>query len=115
MNFSRTVWITFHCRDTTSRVSVMSSPILTSLPPQQLCTRKHVLGLHITVAQGRPETADQVTVHAFGSDANMAPLPSWMQLRLSVHCRIGAVGPTQTGGTALWIAADHGNYPVRRQ
>ena len=35
VNFSRTVWITFHCRGTTSRVSVMSSPSLTSLPPQQ--------------------------------------------------------------------------------
>src|SRR6516165_5981742 len=34
VNFSRTVWITFHCRGTTSRVSVTSSPSLTSLPPQ---------------------------------------------------------------------------------
>src|SRR6516225_6826380 len=33
VNFSRTVWITFHCRGTTSRVSVTSSPSLTSLPP----------------------------------------------------------------------------------
>jgi hypothetical protein len=30
VNFSRTVWITFHCRGTTSKVSVMSSPILAS-------------------------------------------------------------------------------------
>ena len=35
VNFSRTVWITFHCRGTTSRVSVMVSPSLASLPPQQ--------------------------------------------------------------------------------
>ena len=34
VNFSRTVWITFHCRGTTSSVSVTSSPSLTSLPPQ---------------------------------------------------------------------------------
>jgi hypothetical protein len=34
-NFSRTVWMTFHCRGTTSKVSVMSSPSLESLPPQQ--------------------------------------------------------------------------------
>src|SRR5262252_8305706 len=34
LNFSRTVWITFHCRGTTSKVSVTSSPSLTSLPPQ---------------------------------------------------------------------------------
>ena len=34
-NRSRTVWITFHRRGTTSRVSVMSSPSLASLPPQQ--------------------------------------------------------------------------------
>src|SRR5271169_4582802 len=34
VNFSRTVWITFHCRGTTSKVSVTSSPSLTSLPPQ---------------------------------------------------------------------------------
>ena len=34
VNFSRTVWITFHCRGTTSSVSVMSSPSLASLPPQ---------------------------------------------------------------------------------
>src|SRR5204863_9075323 len=34
VNFSRTVWITFHCRGTTSKVSVMSSPSLASLPPQ---------------------------------------------------------------------------------
>jgi hypothetical protein len=34
LNFSRTVWITFHCRGTTSRVSVTSSPSLTSLPTQ---------------------------------------------------------------------------------
>jgi hypothetical protein len=32
LNFSRTVWITFHCRGITSSVSVMSSPSLTSLP-----------------------------------------------------------------------------------
>lgn len=32
---SRMVWMTFHCRGTTSRVSVMSSPSLESLPPQQ--------------------------------------------------------------------------------
>ena len=37
MNFSRTVWITFHCRGTTSSVSVMSSPIFTIRDdPQQL-------------------------------------------------------------------------------
>ncbi len=34
-NRSRTVWITFHCRGTTSSVSVMSSPSLASRPPQQ--------------------------------------------------------------------------------
>ncbi len=28
------VWITFHCRGTTSRVSVIVSPSLASLPPQ---------------------------------------------------------------------------------
>src|SRR5512134_3148296 len=36
VNFSRTVWITFHCRGITSSVSVTSSPSLTSLPPQPL-------------------------------------------------------------------------------
>jgi hypothetical protein len=35
-NFSRTVWITFHCRGMTSSVSVMSSPSFESLDdPQQ--------------------------------------------------------------------------------
>src|ERR1700731_396494 len=34
VNFSRTVWITFHWRGTISRVSVISSPSLASLPPQ---------------------------------------------------------------------------------
>ena len=34
VNFSRTVWITFHCRGITSSVSVTSSPSLASLPPQ---------------------------------------------------------------------------------
>jgi hypothetical protein len=35
-NFSRTVWITFHCRETTSSVSVMSSPSFDSRSePQQ--------------------------------------------------------------------------------
>ena len=34
VNFSRTVWITFHCRGTTSSVSVIVSPSLASLPPQ---------------------------------------------------------------------------------
>src|ERR1700686_4091726 len=34
VNFSRTVWITFHCRGTTSRVSVIVSPSLANLPPQ---------------------------------------------------------------------------------
>ena len=35
-NFSRTVWITFHCRGTTSSVSVTSSPSLDSFAdPQQ--------------------------------------------------------------------------------
>ena len=40
VNFSRTVWITFHCRGTTSSVSVMSSPSLTSLPPQHGAGRR---------------------------------------------------------------------------
>ena len=34
VNFSRTVWITFHWRGTTSKVSVIVSPSLASLPPQ---------------------------------------------------------------------------------
>ena len=34
-NRSRTVWITFQLRGTTSRVSVTSSPSLDSLAPQQ--------------------------------------------------------------------------------
>jgi hypothetical protein len=34
VNFSRTVWITFHCRGTTSSVSVIVSPSFASLPPQ---------------------------------------------------------------------------------
>jgi hypothetical protein len=35
-NFSRTVWITFHCRGITSSVSVMSSPSFDSfVDPQQ--------------------------------------------------------------------------------
>ena len=34
LNFSRTVWITFHWRGTISNVSVISSPSLASLPPQ---------------------------------------------------------------------------------
>ena len=34
VNFSRTFWITFHWRGTTSSVSVTSSPIFASLPPQ---------------------------------------------------------------------------------
>ena len=35
-NFSRTVWITFHCRGITSSVSVMSSPSFDSFAePQQ--------------------------------------------------------------------------------
>ena len=36
MNFSRTYWITFHCRGIDSSVSVIVSPRLRSrLPPQQ--------------------------------------------------------------------------------
>ena len=35
LNFSRTVWTTFHRRGTTSSVSVIVSPSLTSLPLQQ--------------------------------------------------------------------------------
>ena len=35
-NFSRTVWITFHCRGITSSVSVISSPSFDSfVDPQQ--------------------------------------------------------------------------------
>src|SRR3954447_8858906 len=34
VNFSRTVWITFHCRGITSSVSVIVSPSLASLPRQ---------------------------------------------------------------------------------
>jgi hypothetical protein len=34
VNFSRTVWTTFHCRGMTSSVSVIVSPSLASLPPQ---------------------------------------------------------------------------------
>ncbi len=33
-NFSRTCWITFHCRGITSNVSVTSSPSLCRTPPQ---------------------------------------------------------------------------------
>ena len=37
VNFSRMVWITFHCRGMTSSVSVMSSPIFTMrVDPQQV-------------------------------------------------------------------------------
>jgi hypothetical protein len=50
LNFSRTVWITFHCRGTTSSVSVMSSPSLASLPPQH----GQVLGAAMTTrSRGR--------------------------------------------------------------
>src|SRR5207237_5742803 len=50
VNFSRTVWITFHCRGTISSVSVMSSPSLANLPPQQ----GHTLGAGITTrSRGR--------------------------------------------------------------
>lgn len=34
MNVSRTVWTTFHCRGTTSKVSMTVSPSLASVPPQ---------------------------------------------------------------------------------
>jgi hypothetical protein len=50
VNFSRTVWITFHCRGTTSSVSVMVSPSLASLPPQH----GHAIGPAITTrSRGR--------------------------------------------------------------
>ena len=50
VNFSRTVWITFHCRGMTSSVSVMVSPSLASLPPQH----GHALGPAITTrSRGR--------------------------------------------------------------
>ena len=44
-NFSRTVWITFHCRGIDSRVRVTSSPSLRSRPPPQ---HSHALGGSIT-------------------------------------------------------------------
>ena len=51
MNFSRTVWITFHCRGMTSSVSVMSSPIFTMRSePQQ----EQAVGASITTrSRGR--------------------------------------------------------------
>lgn len=50
LNFSSTVWITFHWRGTTSSVSVTSSPILTSLPRQH----GHSLGTgNTTRSRGR--------------------------------------------------------------
>ena len=49
VNFSRTVWITFHCRGTTSRVSVIVSPSLASLPPQHGQARR--AGDHHTLAR----------------------------------------------------------------
>src|SRR4249919_3568577 len=51
VNFSRTVWITFHWRGTLSRVSVMVSPSLASLvEPQQA----HALGAGMTTrSRGR--------------------------------------------------------------
>ena len=49
-NRSRTVWITFQDRGTTSRVSVTSSPSLDSLAPQQ----GHAVGDGITIrSRGR--------------------------------------------------------------
>lgn len=48
-NFSPTVWITWYWRGTTSSVSVMSSPILETLPPQH----GQALGLGSTRRQQR--------------------------------------------------------------
>ena len=50
-NFSRTVWITFHCRGITSSVSVMSSPSFTIRPEPQ---HPQVIGASITTrSRGR--------------------------------------------------------------
>jgi hypothetical protein len=50
VNFSRTIRITFHCRGTTSRVSVMVSPSLANLPPRH----GHAVGLGTTTrSRGR--------------------------------------------------------------
>ena len=49
LNFSRTVWITFHWRGITSRVSVIVSPSLHSLSePQQ----GQAVGVGITTRSG---------------------------------------------------------------
>ena len=45
MNFSRTVWITFHWRGITSRVSVMSSPVFTMRSDPR---HEHAVGASIT-------------------------------------------------------------------
>ena len=50
VNFSRTVWTTFHRRGMTSSVSVIVSPSLASLPPQH----GHAFGISITTrSRGR--------------------------------------------------------------
>ena len=58
VNFSRTVWITFHWRGTTSSVSVTSSPSFAIRPePQQA----HVVGPSITTALARQMFGERFT------------------------------------------------------
>jgi hypothetical protein len=73
VNFSRTVWITFQRRGTTSSVSVMSSPSFASLPPQQ----GHAVGLGTTTrSRGRWAGSGARTGERRGKRRTSVPLGS---------------------------------------
>src|SRR5918911_1356390 len=67
VNFSRTVWITFHCRGTTSSVSVMSSPSLASLPPQHGQALPALGRLTVPVALHLGDQEPQMRHHCLGA------------------------------------------------
>ena len=100
VNFSRTVWITFHCRGTTSSVSVMSSPSLASLPPQQ----GQALGAGITTrSRGRCAGNGART----GLLAGEAAHRRWRPQRRSVGCASSsvAVASSSSSCSSSWSSS----------
>jgi hypothetical protein len=119
LNFSRTVWITFHCRGTTSSVSVTSSPSFTSLPPQ--AGQAHGAGMTTRSRQmprqGRPHrpTAGKALDRRIGrSGLRHDRTPSRIRLQLlELQLQLVKHLATALGGLAVLIATELGDHQLQ--
>lgn len=107
VNFSRTVWTTFHCRGMTSSVSVTSSPIFTMRSEPQ---HEQAIGASITTrSQGRcsgnglrvGRRRSNAAIAVFGAVASALALSSAMSVSRSSSC-ISSCSISRAWRSALW-------------